>query len=199
MLNKDKLDLNLAEWLVGANQLAALQRENNTQVTPGMARESLARLTETFVTRQTDVAAITDTTLICEGHPVPLRLYDPAPGRSKPVVLYLHGGGHMCGSISVYDPICRRLAAEFGQLIVAAEYRLAPEWPYPAALEDCRAVIRGLWSQLNQLSLRFLSTLSLVGDSGGGALCATLSALSQEDDSLPIPASTSWRKHPAPS
>ncbi|OEY66267.1 alpha/beta hydrolase [Marinobacter sp. X15-166B] len=186
MLSTDKLDPKLAEWLVAANQLSSRQRANNTRVTPEMMRSGLARMTESFVTRQSRVASITDTVLTSESHSVPLRVYDPAPDHPTPVVLFIHGGGHMCGSISVYDPICRRLAAASGQLIVAVEYRLAPEWPYPAALEDCLAVIRGLWSRLDQLPLRFLPALSLVGDSGGGALCATLSALSQQDNSLPI-------------
>ena len=187
MLNTQKLHPELANWLRGVNEQVKLQGDSAaTRITPEFMRKSLARMTEAFVTDAPAVARVSDTVLKNRQVAVPLRIYDPAPGTEKPVTLFLHGGGHMCGSIQVYDPICRKLANASGQLVVAPDYRLAPEFPYPAALEDCYAVIKHLWSHLDNAGALFTPSLSLVGDSGGGALCATLSTISQRDPSLPI-------------
>lgn len=187
MLNTQELDPELATWLYGVNEQTKLQGDSAvSRITPEFMRKSLARMTDTFVTDVPGVARITDSELRTRETAIPLRTYDPAPGTEKPVALFLHGGGHMCGSIQVYDPICRKLANASGQLVVAPDYRLAPEFPYPAALEDCYAVIKHLWSHLDNAGVLFTPSLSLVGDSGGGALCATLSTLSQQDASLPI-------------
>ncbi|MBN7768634.1 alpha/beta hydrolase [Marinobacter daepoensis] len=184
MLNTQELHPGLANWLSGVNEQVKLQGDSAARrITPGFMRKSLARMTDAFVTDAPAIARVQDSII---GRSIPLRIYDPSPDIPKPVTLFLHGGGHMCGSIQVYDPICRKLANASGQLIVAPDYRLAPEHPYPAALEDCYTVIQHLWSHLDDASLLYTPTLSLAGDSGGGALCATLSALSQQDPNLPI-------------
>tara|TARA_Y100001001_G_C7974695_1_gene297148 strand:+ start:371 stop:1318 length:948 start_codon:yes stop_codon:yes gene_type:complete len=187
MLSIEGLSPKLASWLSGVNEQIELQGDSAARrITPEFMRKSLARMTDAFVTNVPAVARVSDSLLETTQQRVPLRIYDPSPGTEKPVTLFLHGGGHMCGSIQVYDPICRKLADTSGQLIVAPDYRLAPEYPYPAALEDCYAVIQHLWSYLDNANILYTPSLSLVGDSGGGALCATLSALSQRDSNLPI-------------
>lgn len=186
MLSHSKLHPNLDQWLLGVNQQQALLDQSLTKITPKMMRKALAKMTDTHVTIKPDVETILDTTLATPALSVPLRFYDPAPEVASPVIVFLHGGGHMCGSVDVYDGICRKLAAASKQLVVSVEYSLAPESPYPAALDECAAVIRGLWQHLDEMGVRHERSLSLVGDSGGGALCATLSAQSQNDSSLPI-------------
>ena len=103
--------------------------------------------------------------------PVPLRLYRPDPRAHAPTVLFCHGGGFVGGTVDAYDTPLRHLARRAGWLVVAVEYRLAPEHLYPAALEDCRA------------ALRFLShgaagadpgRLAVMGDSAGGLLATVL-------------------------
>lgn len=186
MLDRSQLDPKLEKWLAGVNEQLSLQGDAAQRVTPQLMRKSLARMTDAFVTDRPTLASVFDSFLNGPALSIPLRLYDPAPAITKPVTMFIHGGGHMCGSIDVYDTICRKLANASGHLVVALEYRLAPEHPYPAALEDCLAVIRGLWGYLDKLGTCYTPELNLVGDSGGGALCATLSALSQRDPSLPI-------------
>lgn len=186
MLTSPELNPELARWLAGVNEQVRLQGDAAKRVTPAFMRKSLARMTDTFVTRAPSVAKVLDSHLVRPQQSIPLRIYDPEPEAEKPVTLFLHGGGHMCGSIQVYDAICRKLAVASGQLIVTPDYRLAPEHPYPAALEDCTQVIRYLWAHLDKSNIRFTPTLNLAGDSGGGALCATLSALSQNTPGLPI-------------
>ncbi|UDL06186.1 alpha/beta hydrolase [Marinobacter sp. CA1] len=182
MLTAPAPDSSLLRWLGGINQPGS----GPLQITPSLMRKSLARMTETFVTDLPAIARVWDDQLAGPHRAISLRHYDPAPEAATPVALFIHGGGHMCGSVQIYDGICRKLAAASGHLVVSVDYRLAPEHPYPAALEDCQAVIRQLWQHLDQHQIRYRPSLSLVGDSGGGALCATLAAQSQQDQSLPV-------------
>lgn len=72
------------------------------------------------------------------------RLYRGARSAPEPVLLYLHGGGWVGGSIALNEPACRALAAESGWSVLSISYRLAPAHPYPAALEDAKAALRWL-------------------------------------------------------
>jgi acetyl esterase len=100
---------------------------------------------------------------------VPARLYDPAPGADPPVVCYFHGGGFVTGSVAVADRACRALAAASGWSVLSVEYRLAPENPYPAPLEDCVAAVRWVHTYAADLGVDATRTV-VFGDSAGGAL-----------------------------
>ncbi len=90
-----------------------------------------------------------------------------------PVLVYLHGGGWVAGSIETHDPFCRLLAPLAGVSIVSVDYRLAPESPYPAALEDAEAAVA--WTIRNAESWGSDPTLlALSGDSAGGNLAAVI-------------------------
>lgn len=80
----------------------------------------------------------------------------------------------MCGDLDTYDAISRRMAKYTNSVVITLDYRLAPEHPYPAAIEDCRFLLSHYKSLLG--SLGFTDELILAGDSAGGALAATLSA-----------------------
>jgi acetyl esterase/lipase len=90
----------------------------------------------------------------------------------------------MAGGVSVYDGINRRLAAASRHIVVAVEYRLSPENPYPAGLNDALNVSKHVWRTLDERGLNYRRRLSLVGDSAGGALCASISG--RRDPSLSI-------------
>ena len=113
------------------------------------------------------------TTSVAPGEvPVPLRLYRPLEGPRQgelPALLYLHGGGFTVGSLASHDPICRRLCAELKCLVVAADYRLAPEHRFPAALIDCRAAWRWLVGRAKALHVD-RRRIAVAGDSAGGNL-----------------------------
>ncbi|HJN74636.1 MAG TPA: alpha/beta hydrolase [Myxococcota bacterium] len=96
-----------------------------------------------------------------------LRIYRPGPAASRGL-LYFHGGGFVIGSIDTHDSICRRLASDSGRVVISGEYRLAPEHPFPAAIEDVEA----MWRQCQDLGL---DSLAVGGDSAGGNLAAVLS------------------------
>lgn len=181
-----KLAPELASWLQEYNQLWDEQVHNGFSYTPQNAREGLARLTQKLVTRLTPVAAIVDSVVTTSSHNIPIRIYRPTLDVALPVLLFLHGGGHVSGSIEVYDPICRQLAEATQHILVALDYRLAPEFPYPCGLEDAEQVIGQIDSLLQSLSIAHRKQLSIAGDSGGGAMCASLAHRLQQNADLQI-------------
>jgi len=100
---------------------------------------------------------------------------------SDRVVLYLHGGGYVLGSVYSHRDMCERLSRAAEARVLALDYRLAPENPYPAAVEDARAAYRWLLAQGIKPS-----RIAIAGDSAGGGLTfATLLALKKHGDPMP--------------
>jgi acetyl esterase len=108
---------------------------------------------------------------------VPARLYDPAPGETLPMVVYFHGGGWVVGSVNTHDGVCRALANRARCRVASVDYRLAPEHPYPAAVEDSWAVTAWALAQAPRVAV--------AGDSAGGGLAAVM-ALRARDTGLPL-------------
>ena len=102
---------------------------------------------------------------------VPCRLYDPRNGHGAPVAVYLHGGGWVMGDLDTHDGICRRLADRSGCAVLSVAYRLAPEHPYPAAVEDVETAVAWLRKNATDHGVD-ASRLAVVGDSAGGHLAA---------------------------
>ncbi|TGG92411.1 alpha/beta hydrolase [Natronospirillum operosum] len=179
------LNAQLEDWLERLNRLVAQQRAQGSTPTAVNAREGLANMTATLVTARPTLPRVVDALVDGGRYPVPVRIYDPAPEQDKAVCLYIHGGGHTAGGITVYDPICRKLAVASQRLVVSVEYRLAPECPYPQGLQDCVDVVRHLWPTLDDKGFWYQPELAVAGDSGGGALTATLCAeLQHEEEAL---------------
>ncbi|OYU27416.1 MAG: alpha/beta hydrolase [Burkholderiales bacterium PBB2] len=118
--------------------------------------------------------------------PLAARLYAPqTPDEARlPVLLYLHGGGFTIGSIDTHDSLCRQLALRSGVAVLSLNYRLAPEHRFPAAVDDCWAVMRWLAENADSLGLDG-SRLAVGGDSAGGTLAAVC-ALHARDIGLPL-------------
>jgi len=92
-------------------------------------------------------------------------------GERWPAIVYLHGGGWSLGSLATYEPFCRALANATGQIVIWVEYRLAPEAPYPAALDDTLAAWRWIQGNTRELGAD-PARISIGGDSSGGNLAA---------------------------
>src|SRR5262249_42884992 len=118
---------------------------------------------------------------------IPARVYD-ATGRAaspQPVVAYFHGGGWVQGDLETHHGLCARLASRAGALVVAFDYRLAPEHKFPAAVDDCLAAYRWLRSHAGELG-GDAARVGLAGDSAGGNLSAVVSQLSARNrDAVP--------------
>ena len=126
---------------------------------------------------------------------VPGEWVHPKRGAGADVLLYFHGGGYVVGSPATHRSVTGTLAAEAGIRVFAPDYRLAPEHPYPAPLDDCVAAYRGLLERGIPAD-----RIALAGDSaGGGLVMATLLVLRDAGDPLPraaIPISP-WVDHSA--
>ncbi|WP_344200209.1 alpha/beta hydrolase, partial [Aeromicrobium alkaliterrae] len=102
---------------------------------------------------------------------VPARLYRPREG--APVALYVHGGGWALHDVETHDPFCRYLADATGFALLSVDYRLAPEHPYPAPLDDVATAAAWLRATATTLGVD-ASWLAAIGDSAGGNLVAGL-------------------------
>lgn len=114
---------------------------------------------------------------------LPARLYRPAPG-PRPLVIYLHGGGFVIGSLDSHDGLCRLLARTADVTVLAVDYRLAPEHPGPAAVGDVTLAFASAAENLSMLGGDPGRGVSLAGDSAGGAL-AVLAAVRLRDAGTP--------------
>jgi acetyl esterase/lipase len=106
---------------------------------------------------------------------VVLRLYSPlGSGQTKlPGMVFFHGGGWVAGSLETHDGFCRRLANESGCRVVAVDYRLAPEHPFPQALEDGLGAFRHVAGHSDAFGID-PARLGIAGDSAGGTLAAAI-------------------------
>jgi acetyl esterase len=116
-----------------------------------------------------------------DGAALPARLYAP-DGGALPVLLYLHGGGFTIGSLETHDSLCRQLALRAGCAVLALQYRLAPEYRFPVAVDDAWDGLQWLAAQAGALGLDG-TRLAVGGDSAGGTLAA-VAALQARDAGL---------------
>lgn len=115
------------------------------------------------------------------GGPIPVRVYRPPTEADAPppVVLFFHGGGWSVGDLDSYDGTARRHAADADAVVVSVDYRLAPEHPYPAAVDDVWAVTQWVAEHADELRVD-PSRLAVAGDSAGGNLAAVVAQLARD-------------------
>lgn len=116
-----------------------------------------------------------------DGSGLPARLSLPAGQHagSLPVLLYFHGGGYVIGSVDTHDTLCRCLAAASGVAVVSVAYRLAPEWPFPTAVNDAWDSLGFLLNTPHGLPIDS-GRLAIGGDSSGGTLAAAAAIYARE-------------------
>jgi acetyl esterase len=128
--------------------------------------------------------------------PVPLRLYDAREEREPgPVLMFIHGGGWVIGDLETHEPFCIDVAIELDLPVIAVDYRLAPEFPFPAAFDDSLAASRWIANGPPELG-RKATSLFLSGDSAGGNLAAVVSA-ALSDEPAEVPVAGQWLIYPA--
>jgi acetyl esterase len=117
---------------------------------------------------------------------IPARLYSSTvEKRPQPTVAYFHGGGWVQGDLETHHGLCARLARHAGALVVAVDYRLAPEHKFPAAVDDCLAAYRWLRTKGRDLGAD-TTKVAVAGDSAGGNLSAVVSQLAASSG-VPVP------------
>jgi acetyl esterase len=114
---------------------------------------------------------------------VRVRLYTPPGAGPFPGIVYFHGGGFVIGDLDTHDPLCRQIAVRTGAVVCAVDYRLAPEHPFPAAVDDALAAARWFMTHADELGVD-RQRLFVMGDSAGGTL-ATVTALALRDQQQP--------------
>jgi acetyl esterase len=123
--------------------------------------------------------AVTDRTIPGPAGDIPVRVYRPDGDGPFGVLVYLHGGGWTIGGLDTHDHPCRTLCDEAGIVVVSVDYRLAPEHPYPAALDDSWAALGWVAANAGEID-GDPSRLAVGGDSGGGNLAAVLSLMARD-------------------
>ena len=147
--------------------------------TPKEARDGYRALASMFGPVP-DVAAVEDRTLPGPAREVPIRVYRPVGSGPFGVLVFYHGGGWMIGDLDTHDRECRLLCNGAGCLVVSVDYRLAPEHPFPAAVEDAFAALQ--WIGQNAADLGGdPRRIAVGGDSAGGNLSAVMALLARDE------------------
>lgn len=106
-----------------------------------------------------------------------IRAYRPVKDALLPALVYFHGGGWTIGDVDTHDVLCRQLAVGAQCAVFSVDYRLAPEHPFPAAVDDCFAATRWIAEHAAELGI---GSVALGGDSAGGNLAATVALLARD-------------------
>src|SRR5215831_5867752 len=140
--------------------------------TPDEARESL-RVRTAALGPVEDVAGVADHQIPVKGGEITVRLYSPGGPGPHPALVFYHGGGWVIGDLYTHDGLCRSITNAARCAVLSADYRLAPEFKYPVAVEDSYAAL--VWATANAARLRIDSRrIAVGGDSAGGNLAAVM-------------------------
>jgi acetyl esterase len=134
-----------------------------------------------------EIGTVKNVTAEGPGGPIPLRVYRPAgvaPGAALPALVYYHGGGWVIGDLDTHDVQCRQTAAEAGIVVVAVDYRLAPEHKFPAAVDDSWAATRWVVAHGSELGIDS-RRIAVGGDSAGGNLAAVVALMARDAGNAP--------------
>ncbi len=175
MTEEGVLDPWVADWLAG-NPPGATPLEDLDPAILELARGPAGMPS----TRDIQIAHVSDELVGA----VPVRIYQPE-GPATGIVVYFHGGGFVMGSIGIMDNVGRSLAHDSGAVVISVEYRLAPEHPYPAGLDDCEAVTRWAVAHAGRFDLS-PRLVAVAGESAGGNLAAAVSLRARDAGDLAL-------------
>ena len=169
MLEVTDIDPALAGFLA---QAAAQGNPPIESLPPTIARQIYREMADALGLPAPDIGKVEDTTCPGPAGPLRLRIYGPqASGVNTPVpvLLFLHGGGFVIGDLETHDKVCRTLCHHAGMVVVAVDYRLAPEHPFPAATNDAEAALRWVLAHAATFG-GDANRIAVAGDSAGAQL-----------------------------
>ena len=141
--------------------------------------------TPTITGALVEVAGVEDRTLDTVAGSIKARVFTPENDGPSPIMVYFHGGGYVKGGVVETDPFCRRLAKTTRNVVVSVEYRLSPENPYPAALDD--AYSSTLWAYEHAASLGGTQErFTVCGESAGGNLATVVCLMARSSEEVRI-------------
>jgi len=173
-------------------RLASLARDDSAsaygKLTPQQARARIRAGAAAAAGPEQAQPTVTDLAIPGPAGTLPARFYEP-PGmglEDRPLIVYFHGGGWTIGDLDTCDSVCRFLALNTPATVLSVGYRLAPEHPFPAAVDDALAAFR--WAAVDNVRLGVdPGRIAVAGDSAGGNLAAAVSLLARDGDG-PAPA-----------
>ncbi|MBO6658082.1 MAG: alpha/beta hydrolase [Pseudomonadales bacterium] len=154
-------------------QLAAADGPSMVEVPPEQAREMYRVMQSVLPHHEVKMTEDAD----ADG--VPVRIYRATEDK-VPCVVFFHGGGWVIGDLDTHDSVCRQLANESGYTVVAVHYRLAPEHPFPASVDDCYSALRWIQNHADDLNIDG-DRIAVAGDSAGGNLAAAVSIKARDE------------------
>jgi len=154
------------------DRMALWPTPNFSSLTAEAYRKYLAYIPP-FPTPTDKLLSVTDSSLPSIDGPIKTRIYRPSLAGELPLTVFFHGGGFISLGLDTHDNICRVLAARSQSVVVAVDYRLAPEYRFPAAVNDALASVRWLHGNAESLGLD-PHRIAVAGDSAGGNLAAVV-------------------------
>lgn len=160
------------------DQLEQMQMPALADMTPEQGRAAFQQMRQLGGAPE-PVARVEDRVIPGPAGDLKVRIYTPSGEPPFPVMVFFHGGGWVIGDLESHDPLCRTLTNASGSMIVAVDYRLAPEHKFPAAVDDCYAAAKWVADQAADLG-GDPNRLGVGGDSAGGNLSAVVCLLARD-------------------
>jgi acetyl esterase len=162
------------------DQFATMKLPKMWEIGPQAARAAMRA--GIFRGGDTKIGKVEDRTIPGPAGAIPIRVYTPLSTTSTllPGLVFFHGGGFVIGDLETHDDLCRGLCNDSGCRVVSVDYRLAPEHPFPAAVEDCFAATQWVAAHAGELGID-AQKIAVGGDSAGGNLAAVVAQLAKKD------------------
>src|SRR5215470_8002554 len=169
------LDPQVQRVIDATNQMNLKPLETST---PEEARESIRIRTEALGPFES-VTAVADHRVPVKGGEITVRVYSPGGPGPHPALVYYHGGGWVIGDLYTHDGFCRSLTNAARCVVLSVDYRLAPEWKYPVAVEDSYAALLWVVDNAGRLGID-ARRIAVGGDSAGGNLAAVMALMARD-------------------
>lgn len=166
------------EQLVNGLNTANEGRPATHELEPDVARAGYRALGTAFGPAP-EVPSVRDRSIKGPAGDIPVRIYSPAGEGPYPLIVYFHGGGWVIGDLETHDRECRLLCNDTGAVVMAVDYRLAPEHPFPASHEDCWAATQWAGRHAAELAAD-PARMAVAGDSAGGNLAAYVALMARD-------------------